>query len=109
SSGYSCSVTGFERDVAMAILSENQYIARLNPKPRTRPRIAPFAPQMLPIATKRPPRAAMRTQVLTLFNVLPSFESRAHRGSDRRGTVPAAQSMIRRGPRKGGPNRMAEP
>src|SRR6266540_6162174 len=67
SSGASCSVTGLDRVVAMATLSENQYIEKLNTRPRARAMNMPFVPQMLPIRTKSPPRAAISTQVLTLF------------------------------------------
>src|SRR5262245_64315988 len=74
SCGYSCSVTGFERVVPMAILSEYQYIAKLNANPMARAMIAPWGPPShAPTRTKSPPRAAMRTQVLTLFTCLPSF------------------------------------
>src|SRR5438067_2224354 len=68
-SGISCSVTGLARLVLMAILSEYQYIAKLNPRPMTKPQIRPVTLRVMapPMSTKSPPRAAMRTQVLTLF------------------------------------------
>src|SRR6266511_1830322 len=58
----------------MAILSEYQYMARLNPTPKSNPMIRPLVPPTTsPIKTKRPPRAAISTQVLTLFTSVPSF------------------------------------
>src|SRR6266511_101520 len=58
----------------MAILSENQYMARLNPNPKSNPMIRPLVPpRTSPIRTKSPPRAAISTQVLTLFTSVPSF------------------------------------
>src|SRR5215510_10136405 len=74
-SGYSCSVTGFDRVVATAILAENQYMARLKPRPMIRPIHSPFEPPQIssPTTTKRAPRAAMSTQVLTLFTFISSF------------------------------------
>src|SRR5437867_1160004 len=66
SSGCCCSVTGFERLLAMAIRSENQYIARLKTSANTRAMVAPVPrPTAYPIATNRPPSAAMRIQVFT--------------------------------------------
>src|SRR5205809_4118987 len=75
SCGYSCSVTGFDRVVAMAILSENQYIARLMPSPKANPMARPPTPwnSTSPSNTKSPPRPAMSTQVLTLFTSVPSL------------------------------------
>src|SRR6266508_1959538 len=68
SSGYSASVTGLDRVVAMAILSEYQYMAKLKTRAMASAITAPFDPPMSPpIRTKRPPRAAISTQVLTLF------------------------------------------
>ena len=72
--GWSCSVTGFDRVVAMAILSENQYMAKLKIRPMARPKNRPVADRVMapPINTKSPPRAAISTQVLTLFTSVPS-------------------------------------
>src|SRR5438876_10964200 len=74
SCGYSCSVTGFDRVVAMAILSENQYIARLIPRPKAKPMARPPTPwnSTSPSNTKSPPRPALSTQVLTLSTPNPS-------------------------------------
>src|SRR5688572_21630626 len=57
----------------MAILSLNQYIEKLKtsaiPSANTRPFWPPIAP---PSRTNRPPRAAIRIQVLTLFRPITS-------------------------------------
>src|SRR2546426_8274382 len=66
-SGCSCSVTGFDREVAIAILSENQYIAKLNPSASTSAMTIPFVPQIEPTATNRPPSAAIRIHVFILL------------------------------------------
>src|SRR5437867_1142073 len=82
SRGYSCSVTGLDRDVAMAILSENQYMEKLNSSAKISATVMPPVPHRLPIATKSPPRAAISTQVLTLFTFHPSsLNPRPVRGS----------------------------
>jgi hypothetical protein len=66
SSGASCSVTGLERVVAIAILSLNQYIEKLKTRAIARATIAPPNPPIqAPISTNRPPSAAIRIQVLT--------------------------------------------
>src|SRR4030067_374905 len=66
SCGYSCSVTGLERVDLTAMLPENQNIAKLNTRARTRAIVAPLVPPSTPpIRTNRPPIAALRTQVFT--------------------------------------------
>src|SRR5438309_5845840 len=47
----------------MAILSENQYIEKLNTRAMTRAMIIPLVPQIDPMATNRPPSAAIRIHV----------------------------------------------
>src|SRR4051812_23924446 len=65
SSGASRSVTGFERLAAIAMRSENQYIAKLNTSAMPRAIVAPDLPPIsAPIPMNKPPRAAMRIQVL---------------------------------------------
>src|SRR6266496_4464799 len=97
SRGYSCSVTGFDRVVAMAILSENQYMARLMPRPKASPMARPPTPwnSTSPSNTKSPPRPAMSTQVLTLFTSVPFLVA-----PDRLEADPSYQRTT--GPRKGG-------
>src|SRR5439155_3650888 len=59
-------VTGFDRLAAIAMRSENQYIAKLNTSAIPRNNRAPRRPPTAdPTTTNRPPRAAMRTQVFT--------------------------------------------
>src|SRR5918996_2196748 len=93
SSGASCSVTGLDRVVAMAILSLNQYIEKLKTSAMPSPTIAQFGPKNEPMRTNRPPSAAIRIQVLTLFRPInstsPSFEPRIR--DDRR---PAAKVVL---------------
>ena len=69
-------VTGFDRVVAMAIFAENQYMTKLMPRPNTSPMRSPCVPRKIhsPSSTKSPPRAAISTQVLTLFTSHPSLE-----------------------------------
>src|SRR5437763_12545954 len=69
SSGCSCSVTGLARDVATAILSENQYIEKLKTSAMISAMIMPLVPQIEPMATNRPPSAAIRIQVLIRFKL----------------------------------------
>src|SRR5438034_4064113 len=94
SSGYSCSVTGFDRVVAIAILSENQYMARLKPRPISRPIHRPLLPPKIssPTTTKRAPRAAMSTQVLTLFTFISSFGHRLRAPYAKRPPPPGRRS-----------------
>ncbi len=75
-------MTGLERVVAIAILSEYQYIAALNTKPIPRkisaPVLAPSfvkAPTAPPTRTNRPPIAAIRVQVL--IRLMPGVISRS--------------------------------
>src|SRR4029450_4980434 len=71
SSGASCSVTGLDRVGAIAILSPNQYNGKLNTSPMPSARIAPCWPPIAPpINTNRPPRAAIRIQVLTRLRTI---------------------------------------
>src|SRR6266511_5929252 len=66
SSGACCSVTGLDRLAAMAMRSENQYIARLNANATNSMISAPLRPaKIAPRPTNRPPMAAMRIQVFT--------------------------------------------
>ena len=67
SSGISASVTGCARAALMAMVSENQYEPPTTTRPRTRPMIRPPWPQNEPMNRKRPPRAASRVKVLSVF------------------------------------------
>src|SRR5207249_2151379 len=73
SAGYSASVTGLDLVVAMAILSEYQYMAKLKMKAMPNATMTPFEPPINPpISTNSPPRAAIRIQVFALFTLVPS-------------------------------------
>ena|SRR5207249_6298189 len=93
SSGYSASVTGLDLVVAMAILSEYQYIAKLKTRAMARATTAPFDPPIRPpIRTKSPPRAAIRIQVLTLFTCVPPQED-SHCHCTKRSPIQEGQEM----------------
>jgi hypothetical protein len=78
--GYSCSVTGLECVVAIAILSENQYIEKLNANPMPRAITAPWVPPtQAPTSTNRPPMAAIRIQVFS--RLMPGVTSHPSWGS----------------------------
>src|SRR4029450_3559581 len=113
--GYSCSVTVCDRVVAMAILSENQYRAKLMASPMSRKVNPPFEPKNGErISTNRPPSAAMRIHVLarlipitrtsrSLGSTLVHFgrSPRAYFGFGRTRWLRARQRGQRRGGRQG--------
>ena len=58
--------------VAIAILSENQYIAKLKTSAMISAITMPFVPQNEPIRTNSPPSAAIRIQVFRRLIPVPS-------------------------------------
>src|SRR6266545_5213233 len=108
--GYSCSVTARDRVVAMAILSENHYRAKLMASPMSRKVHPPAASKNAkPMSTNRPPSAAMSIHVLARLIpitctsrsfgsavVLSSLRHQLTSGSEERGALRARQRGERR-------------
>src|SRR5712691_1290423 len=67
--GASCSLTGLARLAATAILSLNQYEPPTRTRAMTSPIMSPTWPKIAPMPMMRPPKAANRTTVFTVFRI----------------------------------------